>query len=333
MSKIICDVCGTSYPETASQCPICGSARSGDVQVVADSQPGGEEAAPRGYQYVKGGRFSNKNVHKRNSGKKTESPVEKPEEPRKPKQKSNKPLIIVAVVLLLCVLATAGYIAIRFFVPAGLLPFGGNSTQPVETTVPCMSLQVSQPVVELTEKGATYQIAVTAQPQNTTDTLTYQSRDPAVATVDGNGLVTAVAPGQTVITVFCGNVQTQCAVRCTFQEETEPSSEATEPSSEATEPSSEATEPSSEATEPQGTYMIRTQFGVNQYNDVTIAVGETLDFQLTDSSGSKVDATFTVKEGSCCTFTGNRLTAVSSGIVTVATTYGGQEYTFIVRVS
>ena len=54
MSKIICDVCGTSYPETASQCPICGSARSGDVQVVADSQPGGDEAAPRGYQYVKG---------------------------------------------------------------------------------------------------------------------------------------------------------------------------------------------------------------------------------------------------------------------------------------
>ncbi len=340
MSKIICDVCGTSYPETASQCPICGSARSGDVQVVADSQPGGDEAAPRGYQYVKGGRFSNKNVHKHNSGKKPEPPVEKQEAPRTPKQKSNKPLIIVTVVLLLCVLATAGYIAIRFFVPADLLPFGGNNTQPAATTVPCMSLQVSQPVVELTEKGATYQIAVTAQPQNTTDTLTYQSSDPAVATVDSNGLITAVAPGQTVITVFCGDVQTQCAVRCTFQEETEPSSEATEPSSEATEPSSEATEPSSEATEPsseatepQGTYMIRTQFGVNQYNDVTIAVGDTLDFQLTDSSGNKVDATFTVKEGSCCTFTGNRLTAVSSGIVTVSTTYGGQEYTFIVRVS
>ena len=206
MSKIICDVCGTSYPETASQCPICGSARSGDVQVVADSKPGSDEAAPRGYQYVKGGRFSNKNVHKRNSGKKPESPVEKSEAPRKPKQKSNKPLIIVAVVLLLCVVATAGYIAIRFFVPADLLPFGGNTTQPAATTVPCMSLQVSQPVVELTEKGATYQIAVTAQPQNTTDTLTYQSSDPAVATVDGNGLITAVAPGQTVMTDFFSEV-------------------------------------------------------------------------------------------------------------------------------
>ena len=24
MSKIICDVCGTSYPDTAECCPICG---------------------------------------------------------------------------------------------------------------------------------------------------------------------------------------------------------------------------------------------------------------------------------------------------------------------
>ena len=27
MSKIICDVCGTSYPDTADCCPICGCPR------------------------------------------------------------------------------------------------------------------------------------------------------------------------------------------------------------------------------------------------------------------------------------------------------------------
>ena len=26
MSKIICDICGTSYPETEERCPICGCA-------------------------------------------------------------------------------------------------------------------------------------------------------------------------------------------------------------------------------------------------------------------------------------------------------------------
>ena len=36
MSKIICDICGTSYPETATQCPICGCVRSGDVQRVTN---------------------------------------------------------------------------------------------------------------------------------------------------------------------------------------------------------------------------------------------------------------------------------------------------------
>ena len=35
MSKIICDVCGTSYPETATQCPICGCVRSSDSVAVA----------------------------------------------------------------------------------------------------------------------------------------------------------------------------------------------------------------------------------------------------------------------------------------------------------
>ena len=24
MSKIVCDICGTTYPETAEECPICG---------------------------------------------------------------------------------------------------------------------------------------------------------------------------------------------------------------------------------------------------------------------------------------------------------------------
>ena len=36
MRKIVCEVCGTSYPETASACPICGSARSVDARILVD---------------------------------------------------------------------------------------------------------------------------------------------------------------------------------------------------------------------------------------------------------------------------------------------------------
>ena len=32
MNKIICDICGSTYPETASCCPICGSSREFGVE-------------------------------------------------------------------------------------------------------------------------------------------------------------------------------------------------------------------------------------------------------------------------------------------------------------
>jgi hypothetical protein len=36
MSKVICDVCGTSFPETDEQCPLCGCAKSADAVIVPD---------------------------------------------------------------------------------------------------------------------------------------------------------------------------------------------------------------------------------------------------------------------------------------------------------
>ena len=36
MSKIICDICGTSYPETADCCPICGCTRDTASSLLGD---------------------------------------------------------------------------------------------------------------------------------------------------------------------------------------------------------------------------------------------------------------------------------------------------------
>ena len=38
MSKIICDICGTSYPETATQCPICGCVLAPDDVVYKNAE-------------------------------------------------------------------------------------------------------------------------------------------------------------------------------------------------------------------------------------------------------------------------------------------------------
>ena len=36
MSKIICDICGTSYPDTADCCPICGCSRENAGSLAED---------------------------------------------------------------------------------------------------------------------------------------------------------------------------------------------------------------------------------------------------------------------------------------------------------
>lgn len=69
MSKIICDVCGTSYPETAIQCPICGCVRPGEVRIFDENGIAQEEKAAFVHTPVKGGRFSKANVKRRNEGK------------------------------------------------------------------------------------------------------------------------------------------------------------------------------------------------------------------------------------------------------------------------
>lgn len=64
MSKVVCDICGTAFAETANQCPICGTAKTESTRPVA-----GAEGESAGYAYVKGGRFSQSNVRRHNSGK------------------------------------------------------------------------------------------------------------------------------------------------------------------------------------------------------------------------------------------------------------------------
>ncbi len=219
MSKIVCDICGTTYPETATQCPICGSARPADAQPV-------ETSSAEGYQYVKGGRFSKANVRKRNNGiapvmsaapkaeKKVEKkPVEKSEKKQtpapQPKEKtggsdSNRGLIITAIVLLVAVIAVVGYIAVRyFFVPET------EGAANVKDTIACVSVSAVDVddnglTFDLNSEDKTYDLKVITTPTNTTDEVTYESDNTQVVTVDKNGKVTAVGVGTANITISCG---------------------------------------------------------------------------------------------------------------------------------
>ena len=82
MSKIICDICGTAYPDTADQCPICGSAKQIDSEIISDTMTEGVDRSVK--TATKGGHFSNANVRKRNKGKKLSVAAKKTAAPAKP---------------------------------------------------------------------------------------------------------------------------------------------------------------------------------------------------------------------------------------------------------
>ena len=74
-------------------------------------------------------------------------------------------------------------------------------TSCVKEEVKVQSVNVSQTAIVLTQ-GETAMISYTIEPSNAANkTVSFTSSDPGVATVDGAGLVTAVAPGKTTITV------------------------------------------------------------------------------------------------------------------------------------
>ncbi len=237
MSKIICDVCGTSYSEAATQCPICGCVRPGDAVTVAGDTHEVETPASGTYNYVKGGRFSKANVKKRNNGAalRTVTPKANEETPTTDSKKSEKPFIIVIVALLLAIVAIVVYIGVRFFNMGGLqsLPDNTVKTEPTENTtasstveqtettvleIPCVELTLSKTLIAFDKAEAAVLLSAVSKPEDTTDEIFFQSQDETVATVSEDGKVVAVGPGETVITVTCGEVTALCNVICTFED-------------------------------------------------------------------------------------------------------------------
>lgn len=251
MSKLICDVCGTTYPETATQCPICGSAAN-SVNQTAASSGDGSQGDTSSYAYVKGGRFSKKNVRRINSGKsapttakrtaperpKTETAApsrREKKEPKNQKESNNIGLIIVVILLLLAIVAVLVYIGVQIWKnqetpDPSENPGTQQSSDPTDGTtpssnipdVPCQDIQLSGTIIDLIAEGETWKLEVVLSPEGCTDTVQFVTADPNIATVSPDGTITAVGEGSTVISVICGDVTKNCLVNCIFNQETEP---------------------------------------------------------------------------------------------------------------
>lgn len=328
MEKVICDVCGTSFPETDDQCPVCGCARSDNRQTSADNTSAEEQS---GYAYTKGGRFSKSNVRKRLKAAQiqpvpVEIPVRNPEpqeqeyddydeydEEEDEQTTSNKGLVVIVVLLLLAIIAVSSYIAIVHFdifgmndptVPAGTTAPTNQTTAPTDPTgtrVPCTGLTVEDKIA-LVEKGSVMQLSFSVDPIDTTDSIQFVSADETVATVDATGRVTAVGNGETTITITCGDFVKVCTVTCVLDGGTEPS---------------DPTDPS-EPEDPHPDFVLelnRTDFTLNKKGTYhTLYRGEV------DAS----EITWTSKNENVATVVDGKVTAVGVGRTEIVAEYKGQ---------
>ena len=352
MNKLICDVCGTMYPENASQCPICGCAKPAESAAVPAEGMEAEIAAGA-YTHTKGGRFSKSNVRKRNKTVEKApkaAPVKKVKEQdnaeaEEKSGESNKGLIIAIILLMIAIVGMLCYILFTYFAD----DLFGGATEPVNTTtaptvttqqeIKCEDLDIQVPNNEITldKVDHVWLLNVVATPADTTDTITYTSSDPSVAVVSADGRVTAVGAGTATITITCGDVVKQCQVVCNIETEptTEATTEATEPE---TEPTTEPTEPSTEpTTKPE---VDLSKFYIYPRADCTIDIDETFTLQLRDGNGKKVDVTWTATVEGYFEIDGYKITGLkatpsdpnAADKVRATCTYEGVEFSCIIRV-
>ena len=333
MSKVICEICGTAYPDTENECPVCGFEKTETAEILEEE---GTAAANPGH--VKGGRFSKSNVNKKNSdsNRKAEAPAKRKR--KKKRGNSDRGLIIAIIVLLLAIIATAGYIYIKYFAPEWA---AGEDTKPVETTtkptiqtlppqtqgstetadLSCTGLTLYEESVRLNEIGGRWLLNVVPTPANTTDVITYSSGDGSVVTVSETGEIIAVGNGETVITITCGEITVECKVVCQVLDVTEP--QETDP--EETEP--QETDP--EETKPQqtGDFKFNTKYG----DEVSMRVGDSWTAYVGDIDVEDIE--WSVGNTSVATVKNGRVKAVGAGTTTLRAVYNGVEYTCLIRCS
>lgn len=123
---------------------------------------------------------------------------------------------LLPIILSLILVVAAAVIVVKQVLPTfqdGLL--SGQSKN--QESVAAESLTLDQTDVSLSEQGQTVTLAAALAPEGAAGAVTWVSSDETVATVDQNGLVTAVAPGEVTVTAALeGGASAQCVIHCTW---------------------------------------------------------------------------------------------------------------------
>lgn len=356
MDKVICEICGTTFPDDADKCPLCGCSRDFLLEDIGEVFSADEAVEA----VVSGSRKKNKvfdfdEVNQERPVRKIpveddfdedDDDEEEEEEPR-----TNVFLVVILVILIVLLLLAAGFFYLRYFLPN--MKEDPLQTEPVATTmaietepaetedlgIPCTNLMMDGGKMELGEGGKKL-LNVHVYPENTTDAVVYVSADESIVTVSEDGTVTAVGEGATVITVTCGNQQIKCnvtvdydATEVTVSNETIPAptventdetqaAEATE-AVEATE-ATEATE-AAEETAPAGTELKLKK------TDITIGSNYTSVKLEMDCGIKPEDVKWFTMDSTIAIVHDGVITSTGTGMTRIYGEYEGQQVMCIVR--
>lgn len=349
MSKIICDICGTSYPETAECCPICGCSRDDASDLVGTDLLQEEGARAKGGLFTARKKeifdFDEVNAEPEEYEEEDEEDEEEDsydeEEEEEETPRHNTFIVILLTILIAGLLIAAGFVFVRYFLPN----MGGGDETAVQTTaaveiaaettdptIPCETLIISSGMVaELNAEGQHFLLHIKAMPENTTDKIIYVSADESIATVTEDGKITAVSEGETTIYISCGKSSIECPVIINYVEETVPPT--TEAAVETTVPAEEETTPvvveaeDADAPAPVDPNVVlklkKTDIMLGVYYQYTLELDCDLEQNEVQWS-SEHPHIATVDENGV-------VTAVKSGTTAITAKYGDQEVQCMVR--
>lgn len=358
MSKIICEICGTTYLDTEPRCPICGWTQEGfdtledfsDVEELLQQEENSNDVPHTSVSRSKNREiFDYDAVNPADSAHASEEHFDDEDDLEEDReQRSNPVLIVFLTIVIVLLLGTIAFILFRYFLPAQNKE---NETLPSETsqvsetteetipTVPCTGLSLTSGMPALNREGQFWLLHVVVTPEDTTDTLTYVSQDESVVTVNEDGRVTAVAEGATTIIVTCGDQRIECPVTVDYsaEETTVPSAETEAQSENGTEDKSadaQETEPAQAEDTSATEAAVSTDPGIVlklKKTDITFGrSGVYSDLQL-DCDLSVEQVEWSSTNPNVATVKNGTVTAVGPGITNITAKYGDQTVICIVR--
>jgi len=364
MNKIICDICGTSYPDTFESCPLCGCSRdSAEDLLTADileedfsAEAAEVSAAVEDHDDfdLDDADFLEEETYEEEDDEEAEDEDDEEDEEddedddeddeddddedddEDDAPRSNTFVVILLTVLIIVLLGAAAFIYFRYFLPnraqettptTAVQQLPETTEASTEAGIPCEHIAMTNAgVAELNAEGQQFLLHIKAIPENTTDKIIYTVADESIATVTQDGKITAVSEGETVVYISCGIYSLDCPVIVKYEEETvPPTTEAVvEETVAETTPVTVPVETTAATTPPDVVLKLKK-------TDIQLGVYYEYQLQL-DCALNPEDVTWTSEHPHIATVDeqGN-VTAVKQGTTSVTAKYGDQEVKCMVR--